>query len=70
MKEEHTCCFIGHRKIPNVEEIAKELANKLECLIREEKVVTFLFGSRSDFDAPRLVRTKSLLQREKVAAEG
>ena len=44
-----TCCFIGHREI----KCTDKLKNKIEKLIRElvnKGVITFLFGSNSQFD--------------------
>lgn len=46
-----TCCFIGHRHIPNEEKVQTELEELIERLIIEENVQIFNFGSRSDFDA-------------------
>ena len=45
----HTCCFVGHRKIRNTDELRKKLYNVIEKLI-EEDVCTFLFGSKSEFN--------------------
>ena len=45
-----SCCFIGHRKIPddvNIENAVREIVEKL---IVEENVTVFNFGSRSEFD--------------------
>ncbi len=46
-----TCCFFGHRKIEVTEELKQGLRNIIEDLITEEKVDTFLFGSKSEFDS-------------------
>lgn len=46
-----SCSFFGHRKIETVEEVKQKLKELIERLIVEENVLTFLFGSRSDFDA-------------------
>ncbi len=45
-----TCCFFGHRKIEADEELVKKLYETVEKLIVEERVETFLFGSKSQFD--------------------
>ena len=49
-KKEHTCCFFGHRKINETEELKNNLYKVIENLIVIEKVDTFLFGSKSQFD--------------------
>ena len=46
-----TCCFFGHRKVLDAVETQKKLYQVIEDLIRKEGIETFLFGSRSDFDA-------------------
>lgn len=46
----YTCCFFGHRTIQETEELKKKLLQTVERLIVEEKVDTFLFGSKSRFD--------------------
>ncbi len=46
----NTCCFIGHRMIFEDEELISELYEIVEKLIVEEKVDTFLFGSKSMFN--------------------
>ena len=46
-----TCCFIGHRKINETEELEKRLKSVIIHLIENEKVEVFLFGSRSDFNS-------------------
>lgn len=48
---EKSCCFIGHRKINETEELKKEIHDYAEYLILNENVKRFLFGSRSDFDS-------------------
>lgn len=50
MNEKNTCCFFGHRKIFITECLVESLQNEIEKLIKEKKVKTFLFGSRSEFD--------------------
>ncbi len=48
--QEKTCCFIGHRTIDATEELKRKLTETIEKLITEEKVDTFLFGSKSEFN--------------------
>ena len=50
MSNEKTCCFFGHRKIDETEELKNKLYEIIEKLIEKEKVDTFLFGSKSQFD--------------------
>lgn len=45
-----TCCFIGHKEIEETEELKGQLYEIVEKLITNEKVDTFLFGSKSDFN--------------------
>ena len=45
-----TCCFLGHREIEETEELKDKLYTVIEKLILDEKVGTFLFGSKSQFD--------------------
>ena len=45
-----SCCFIGHRKIIETNELKQRLQNTIEILIKEKGVKTFIFGSRSEFD--------------------
>ena len=45
-----TCCFVGHRTIKETVELREKLTAEIERLITEEKVDTFLFGSKSEFD--------------------
>lgn len=47
----NTCCFIGHRTIIETEELKTKLNDIIEKLIVENKVDTFLFGSKSQFDS-------------------
>ena len=56
--EQTTCCFFGHRTIQETEELKTCLREVIEKLITEEKVDTFLFGSKSRFNdlALELVR--------------
>ena len=45
-----TCCFIGHRKIKESEELKNKMLETIEHLIKEKEVCIFLFGSKSKFD--------------------
>ncbi len=45
-----TCCFFGHRKIEETEDLLNRLKEVVENLIVEHRVNTFLFGSKSAFD--------------------
>ena len=49
--KEKTCCFIGHRKINETEELKSKLKEIIEKLIVYENVDTFLFGSKSLFNS-------------------
>ena len=49
--KEKTCCFFGHRTINETEELKAKLIEIFEKLIVEEKVDTFLFGSKSRFNS-------------------
>ncbi len=48
--EEKVCCFFGHRKITLANGLREKLIEVIKKLITEEKIQTFLFGSRSEFD--------------------
>ena len=48
--ENNTCCFFGHRTINETEELKMKLYETIENLIANEKVDTFLFGSKSRFN--------------------
>ena len=50
-KELYTCCFFGHRRINETEELKSKLIEIIEKLIVDEKVDTFLFGSKSRFNS-------------------
>ncbi|MBR5271680.1 MAG: hypothetical protein IKV64_05815 [Clostridia bacterium] len=50
MKENKTCCFFGHRKIAEEDELKEKLYKITENLIVYKYVDAFLFGSKSDFD--------------------
>lgn len=47
----YTCCFFGHRKIAETDELNLRLYTAIEELIINKKVHTFLFGSKSQFNA-------------------
>ena len=49
--KEKTCCFFGHRKISETEELKSKLIEIIEKLIVEKQVDTFLFGSKSRFNS-------------------
>ena len=46
-----TCCFFGHRTINENEKLKTKLIDTIEKLIVDEKVDTFLFGSKSNFNS-------------------
>ena len=50
VNKEKSWCFFGHRKIDETEELKNKLYEIIENLIVNEKVDTFLFGSKSQFD--------------------
>ncbi len=47
----NTCCFFGHRKINEAEELKSKIIEIIEKLIVDENVDTFLFGSKSRFNS-------------------
>lgn len=47
---EKKACFIGHRTVPDAENLREKIRTTVERLIIEEDITVFLFGSRSDFD--------------------
>ena len=49
--KEKTCCFFGHIKINETEELKSKLKEIIEKLIVDENVDTFLFGSKSRFNS-------------------
>ena len=49
--KEKTCCFFGHRTINETEQLKAKLVKIIEKLIADEKVDTFLFGSKSQFNS-------------------
>jgi len=51
MSKENTCCFFGHRKIENADELEQRVKSIAEDLIINKKIDTFLFGSKSEFDS-------------------
>ena len=48
--EGKVCCFIGHRKIEKSIELKQRVKDVINDLIENKGVITFLFGSRSEFD--------------------
>ena len=48
--QEKTCCVFGHREIDETAELRAQVTREMERLITEEKVDTFLFGSKSRFN--------------------
>ncbi len=60
-----TCCFIGHRKIENLEIVKIKAKEIIEDLIINKNVNTFLFGSRSEFDDLCLQIVSSLKEKYK-----
>lgn len=50
MRKEEMCCFIGHRHVKNEEAIRQKIRAIVTTLVRERRIYTFLFGSRSRFD--------------------
>ena len=49
--KENTCCFFGHRKSEDTPKLKTELYSTVETLISENKIDTFLFGSKSKFNS-------------------
>ena len=47
---EGSCCFLGHRKICETEQLKRQLRMTIEQLIEREGINTFLFGSKSRFN--------------------
>ena len=47
----NTCCFFGHRDIRETEKLKSKLSGIIEKLIVEERIDTFLFGSKSRFNS-------------------
>ena len=50
MSVEKTACFFGHRKIEASDGLKTILYEEIEKLITVDGIVTFLFGSKSQFD--------------------
>lgn len=48
--ETNSCCFFGHRTIDVTEELKVSLNRIIRKMITENKVDTFLFGSKSQFN--------------------
>lgn len=46
----HCCCFFGHRKIKETNELKRAVYDAVEDLIATHGVDIFLFGSKSRFD--------------------
>ena len=46
---ERTVCFIGHRNVPDTEEIREKIRKTVEPLIKDGAIY-FLFGTRSNFN--------------------
>ena len=51
MMKRNTCCFFGHRRINETAELKAKLIEIIKKLIVDEKVDTFLFGSKSRFNS-------------------
>ena len=47
---EKICCFIGHRKIDNIDKVETKTKEIVLDLILNKNVKIFLFGSKSEFD--------------------
>lgn len=47
----NSCCFLGHRKINDTEDLRNLIYDTVEKLIREDNIDTFLFGSKSQFNS-------------------
>ena len=48
--ESKACCFIGHRKIEKSVELTQRVRDVINDLMENKGVITFLFGSCSEFD--------------------
>ena len=49
-EKNYTCCFFGHRKIDETENLRNKVYSVVENLITNCDVHTFIFGSKSQFD--------------------
>jgi len=49
-EEKKVCCFFGHRKIADTQQLRERLYKIIEDLIICNRVSIFLFGSKSEFD--------------------
>lgn len=58
-----TVAFIGHRQIKDGKEVKQKLKKVISNLIEEENAETFLFGSKSYFDALCLMVTTQLKEK-------
>ena len=50
MEKHKSCSFFGHRKVDITEDFKQKVKEIVEDLIINHNVLTFLFGSKSDFD--------------------
>ena len=50
MENYKSCSFFGHRNIQKTEELKQKITEVIEDLIVNYNVLTFLFGSRNNFD--------------------
>ncbi|MBQ7975789.1 MAG: hypothetical protein IJ300_08920 [Clostridia bacterium] len=46
-----SCCFFGHRKIDETDELKNNLRKVIESLIVDKNIRIFLFGSKSEFNS-------------------
>ena len=60
---QRSCCFIGHRRTPETEELAKRVYSIVEDLILRKNVETFLFGSKSRFNSLCYEQTTKLKEK-------
>ncbi len=61
--KQYSCCFFGHRKIGETEKLKINLYQIIEDLIVDEKVDTFFFGSKSEFNRLCLKTVTELKQK-------
>lgn len=57
---ERTCCFFGHRTINETDELRTKITEAVERLITDEKVDTFLFGSKAPLPPAEAARGSPL----------